>query len=150
MNTTQQTIKKTVEIQAPKEKVWDVLLNDIFTRIWYAEFSEGTHVNTDWKLGSKAVFIDTSGSGIVGRVMANKSYEILSIEFEGVVTQGKEDYDSLGAQQVKGAHETYILTETEGHIQLSIESDMSEDYVEMMSAAWDRALQKIKDLSEKA
>lgn len=150
MNTAQQTIKKTIGINAPKEKVWDVLFNDKFTRIWYAEFSEGTYAETDWQQGSKAVFRDKSGFGMVGTIVTSRPYEKLSIEFEGVITEGKEDYESTVAQQIKGAHETYMLSQNEGSTQVSIESDMAEEHFESMSAAWDRALQKVKDFSETA
>jgi uncharacterized protein YndB with AHSA1/START domain len=150
MNTAQQTIKKTIDIQAPKEKVWAVLFNDEYTRIWYAEFSEGTYAQTDWQQGSKAVFRDKSGFGMVGTIVTNKQYEKLSIEFQGVFTDGKEDYESADAQQVKGARETYILAERDGATQVSIESDMAEEHFESMSASWERALQKVKELSEKA
>lgn len=149
MNTAQQTIRKSIDIQAPREKVWEVLFNDKYTRIWYAEFSEGTYAQTDWQPGSKAVFRDKSGFGMVGRIITNKLYEKLSIEFEGVFTDGKEDYESADAHQVKGARETYILTEKEGGTQVSIESDMAQEHFESMSASWERALLKVKELSEK-
>ena len=32
------TIKKSIEIKASKEKVWEVLTEDKYTRIWYADF----------------------------------------------------------------------------------------------------------------
>jgi uncharacterized protein YndB with AHSA1/START domain len=36
MNTQLQTIKKSITINAPREKVWEVLLQDKLTRLWYA------------------------------------------------------------------------------------------------------------------
>jgi uncharacterized protein YndB with AHSA1/START domain len=149
-NSAQQTIKKTIDIRAPREKVWEVLFSDNYTRIWYAIFSEGTYAETDWQPGSKTVFRDKSGFGMVGRIVTGQPYEKLSIEFEGIITDGREDYESTGAQQVKGARETYILSRKEDCTQVSIESDMTEDYFESMSAAWEKALQKVKELSEAA
>ncbi len=72
MNTQLQTIKKSITINAPREKVWEVLLQDKLTRLWYAEFSEGTKAETDWKEGSKVLFTDDTGSGMVGKVVAVK------------------------------------------------------------------------------
>ncbi|MES2731590.1 MAG: SRPBCC domain-containing protein [Bacteroidota bacterium] len=144
----EKTIKKSISISAPKEKVWDILTNDKFTRIWYAEFSAGSHAETDWKVGSKAVFIDTNKSGMVGKVIASKPGEVLSVEYEGLINAGIEDYESEDAKQVKGGRETYLLSEKDGITNLSIESGMTEQYFESMSLAWDKALQKIKDLSE--
>lgn len=143
-----QIIKKSIEINAPKEKVWDVLLNDQFIRIWYSAFGDGVKAETDWNLGSKAVFTDNSKSGMVGKIIAKKPGEILSVEYQGVVVDGVEDYDSDDAMNVKGGLETYELTEKDGVTKLAISCDMSEEYFEMMSEAWENALQKIKELAE--
>ncbi|MBC7829774.1 MAG: SRPBCC domain-containing protein [Chitinophagaceae bacterium] len=141
-------IKKSIELSAPKEIVWDVLLDDDCTRAWYAEFSEGTHAKTDWKVGSKAIFTDNTKSGMVAKVVQNIPGEILSMEYQGIVVNDIEDYEGEIAQAVKGGREIYQLTEKNGKTTLSIECDMGEDFYESMSEAWDRALQKIKQLSE--
>jgi hypothetical protein len=143
-----QKIKKTIEINAPSQEVWQVLLDDNFTRIWYAEFSEGAQAETSWEAGSKVVFTDPSGGGMVGKIIVNKPRQELSIEFDGLLIDGKEDYESEDARQVKGGRENYYLTEKDGRTRLSIESDMSPEYFESMSLAWDKALEKIRELSE--
>lgn len=97
-----QTIKKSIEINAQKEKVWDVLLNDKYIRTWYSAFGDGVKAETDWNLGSKAVFTDSSKSGMAGKIIAKKPGEILSVEYQGVVVDGVEDYDSDDAMNVKG------------------------------------------------
>ena len=144
----QKAIIKSVDIKAPKEKVWDVLLNDKFTRIWYAEFSEGSHAETDWTPGSKAIFTDNTGNGLVGKVVVNKPNEILSVQYQGMMRNGIEDFESDESKSVKGGHETYLLSQKDGNTKLSIECDMSEELFESMSKLWDKALQKIKQLSE--
>ncbi|MBC7920649.1 MAG: SRPBCC domain-containing protein [Ferruginibacter sp.] len=141
-------IKKSIELSVPKEKVWDVLLLDKFTRVWYAEFSEGSYAETDWKAGSKALFKDSSGSGMVGKVVINQPNEVISVEYQGMIVDGIEEYESDDAKNVKGGRETYRLSEKAGITQLSIESDMLAEYFESMSLSWDKALQKIKELSE--
>ena len=142
------TIKKSIDIHAPKEKVWDVLLNDKYTRLWYAAFSEGSHAETDWKVGSKAVFTDNSKSGLVGEVIAHRPNEFISIEYHGLISDGKEDYTSDEAKDVKGGRETYQLVEKGAMTRVLIELDMSETHFESMSEAWEKALQNIKALSE--
>ncbi|MDB5120633.1 MAG: Activator of Hsp90 ATPase 1-like protein [Sphingobacteriales bacterium] len=143
-----QAIKKSMVIDASKEKIWKVLTEDQFTRIWYAAFSEGSYAETDWQVGSKAIFKDASNSGMVTKVTENKPYDVLSLEYMGILTNGVEDCESEIANQYKGGVEAYYLTEENGHVRLSIESDMSEEYFESMSVAWDNALGKIKELSE--
>ncbi|MDQ3019378.1 MAG: SRPBCC domain-containing protein [Bacteroidota bacterium] len=141
-------IKKSIDINAPKEKVWDVLLNDKFTKIWYSEFAEGAYAETDWKVGSKALFKDNSGSGLIGEVIVNKPAKAISIEYKGLLQKGTEDYESDLAKEFKGKHENYYLSEKEGVANLSIECDMPEKEFESMSDAWEKGLQKIKELSE--
>lgn len=148
MNAEKQLIKKSIQISAPKEKVWDVLLQDHSTRIWYAAFSEGSYAETDWQLGSKAIFKDNSNSGMVGTVVVNRPHEVISVEYTGVIENGEEIYNNEVAKAVQGGRETYRLSEKYGITQLNIECDMSEEYFDMMSAAWDQALQKIKELAE--
>ncbi|HEY0054582.1 MAG TPA: SRPBCC domain-containing protein [Pedobacter sp.] len=142
-------IQKSITISSAKSAVWNVLLKDNYTRIWYAEFCEGTHAITDWEEGSKAIFMDNSKQGIVGKVIAHKYGELLTLEYDGVVSNGVEDYESNGAQAVKGSGEKYELTGKDGSLVLNIECDMADQYFEMMSLAWDNALEKIKILSEK-
>lgn len=47
-----------VEINASKEKVWDVLLGKETYPQWTKTFSEDSNVITDWQKGSKALFHD--------------------------------------------------------------------------------------------
>ena len=141
-------IEKTLHINAPKEKVWDVLVNDKLNRIWYAEFSEGTYAETDWKAGSKVKFIDKTNNGLVGRITESKPNESLILEYEGQVLNGEEDYESDNAKAMKGGRESYKLSSENGSTQLDIRGDMDESFYEEMAGAWDKALQKIKELAE--
>ncbi|UKJ07664.1 SRPBCC family protein [Solitalea lacus] len=141
-------IRKSIEIKAPKEVVWDVMLLDKFTRQWYSAFSEGSYAESDWTLGSKARFLDQSGQGMVGKIVANDPSRIISIEYEGVINNNVDDYDSEAAKAVKGGMETYRLIEKDGITTLFIESDMTEELYEMLSVLWDQALLKVKELAE--
>lgn len=143
------TIKKSIDINAPRDRVWDVLFGDEYTKIWYAEFAEGSHAETDWKVGSKAVFTDKKGEGMISRIDANRPNEFLSLEYLGFIMNGKEDYESAGAKSMMGGHETYKLSEKSGHTHLDITSDMGEEYYDSMAKAWDKALMKVKGLAEK-
>ena len=143
-------IQKSISIEAPDNKVWTVLLEDEFTREWYSEFGAGTFAVTDWQVGSKAVFQDNTNSGLIGRVIANTPRQLLSVEYEGILHNGMEDYESELASQVRGGRETYYLTSEGNRSALSIECDMSEDMFEPMSTSWDKALLKVKQLAETA
>lgn len=148
MNTEMKRIKKSILINAPKEKVWDVLFTDRYTRIWYTAFGEGSRANTNWEVGSKAIFSDESNSGLIGEIITNEANEKLSVEYKGILYNDTEDYDSDLAKQVKGGQETYHISEEDGMTYLEIESDMGPEYFDEMSKAWVIALEKVKVLSE--
>ena len=60
-----------------------------------------------------------------------------------------EDTTSEEVSKWKGALENYTLKTMEGKTLLLIETDISEEYLEMFVEAWPKALQKVKVLSEK-
>jgi hypothetical protein len=142
------TIKKSILIHATKQKVWHVLFNDTFLRIWYEEFSQGAYAKTDWNINSKVVFTDPTGNGLIGRISENRKFEAMTIEFTGQLVDGVEDYTSKTALELKGKRESYRITEQNGPILLSISADLSELYADQMDPAWNRALEKIKKLAE--
>jgi uncharacterized protein YndB with AHSA1/START domain len=141
-------IQKSIDINAPAEQVWKVLTEDSLNRQWFAEFSEGTYADTDWKQGSKAVFVDATKCGIIGHIEETTAPEKLVVVYDGQVVNGEEDFTSEVAQQIKGGKESYYLAHNNGTTQLKIEQDSSDEYYDMMSGMWDKALQKIKKLSE--
>ena len=142
------TITKAIDVDAPPERVWDVLLDDATYRQWTAEFMAGSYAETDWQEGSRVRFLTPDGSGIAGQIVASDRPALLDIRYDGQVIEGKEDYDSPEAQELRGAHETYRLSEQDGGTSLAIASDMAEAYYADMSEAWQRALAKVKALAE--
>lgn len=140
-------IRKTIEIEAPKEKVWSVLLEDNYNRIWMAEFMEGSHAVTDWIVGHKVRFLDSNNNGIVGTITAKQPYDKIEMVYEGEVRNGEDDLESDMGKAMNGSRENYYLSETNGVTTLNIEVDMAEEWCDMMAAAWDKALVKIQELS---
>ena len=53
-----------VDIDAPRQRVWDVLWDDRTYRDWTSAFMEGSHAVSDWREGSKIQFLDPSGDGM--------------------------------------------------------------------------------------
>jgi hypothetical protein len=143
-----QTIKKSININASREKIWKVLFDLESLKIWCSIFSEGTYAVTDWKVGGKVMFKDHSGMGIFGRVLENKENELMSLEYDGQVISGVEDLESEAAKKMKGLHEVYMLSEKDGMTHLEVNADMTDEMVEEMAGAWDRAMVKIKEMAE--
>lgn len=145
-----QKIRFTAPINAPREKVWDSLWGNIFHyNTWTSPFMEGSTVETDnWKEGSKVIFGDGSGSGMVAEVAANRPNEFMSFRHLGVLKDGVEDTSSEAVSSWAGALENYTLSGDNGTSTLQVEMDVTADFKEYMEKTWPVALEKIKGLAE--
>jgi uncharacterized protein YndB with AHSA1/START domain len=135
-------------ITAPKELVWRTMLEDATYRKWTSAFQEGSYAVTDWKPGSKALFLAPDGSGMVSRVAEHRPNEFLSLEHLGVVKNGVEDTESADVKEWAGARENYTLRETGDRVVLTIEMDTEDGYKQFFEEAWPKALAALKELSE--
>lgn len=143
-----------IDIDAPKEKVWNVMLGENTYREWTKAFSEGGHFEGDWSKGSKMRFIGPDPEtgkegGMVSRIAENKPYEYISIEHVGIMKDGKEDTESEEARKWVPAFENYTFSEGGGKTELLVEMDSADEYVQMFEEMWPKALQNLKKLAEK-
>ena len=138
---------KTV-IDASPEKIWKILWSDDTYRKWTSAFSEGSFAQTDWKQGSKVLFLDGSGQGMVSRIAENRPNEFMSIEHLGEVKDGVEDTTSDRVKAWAGAHENYSLKKVNGKTELSIDMDITDEYKDMFTQIWPKALENVKNLAE--
>lgn len=137
-----------IKIDASPEKVWKVLWGEVTYPIWTEVFCAGSRVETDWKQGSKILFLDDSDRGMVSRVYENRLYEYMGIEHLGYYNKGIEDFDSPEVKEWAGATENYTLKAVDGNTELLIENDIDALHKEMFEEKWPIALQKIKELAE--
>jgi hypothetical protein len=149
-----QKIHFSIHINAPKEKVWEIMLDDVIYREWTLPFNEsGSYYVGDWSEGSKMIFLgpdpEKGVGGMVSRIKENRPYEFMSIEHVGEISNGVEDTESEAVQKWKGAHENYTFEDEEGGTKLTIDLDMTEEFKDYMEAAWPKALEILKELAEK-
>jgi uncharacterized protein YndB with AHSA1/START domain len=123
-------INFSIDINAPKEKVWNVLWNDDSYRKWTSPFAEGSYAKTDnWKEGSKVLFLGPGGDGgMVSKVATNKKNEFMSFEHLGVVKDGIEDTESDSVKGWAGARENYRLTDNNGKTKLAVDMDSTDEF----------------------
>ena len=138
---------KTV-IDAAPEKIWNVLWNDDTYRQWTSAFAEGSYAETDRKQGSKVLFLDGNGRGMVSRIAENRPNEYMSIEHLGEIIDGVEDTTSDKIKEWAGAHENYTLKKIDGKTELTIDMDINEEFKEMFEGMWPKALKNLKSLCE--
>jgi hypothetical protein len=148
-----ETTNFVIDINAPKEKVWNALWQDESYRKWTAPFSPTSYAVTDnWQKGSKILFLDDSGRGMFSTVVENKPNEYMSIKHLGEVKDGVEDTTSKTAQQWNGAMENYKLITTNNGTQLNIEliGDIPNEAKAYFMNAWPKALDTLKTIAEES
>ena len=135
-------------IDAPRERVWEILWGSSTYPQWTAPFAEGSAVETDWKKGSRVLFLDGKGSGMISEVAENVPNEFMSFVHLGTMQDGKEDFKSAEEKGWAGAVENYTLKTVDGQTELIIDQDIVGEYKDMFLKTWPKALEKLKELAE--
>ena len=141
-------VDKTVEIDAPVQKVWDVLTNPNFTDQWTNEFMADMIVESDWKMGSAVVWKDISGKVVV-------EGDVTKIEPKKVLRYTTFDVETGRTPVTEEDGITFELSGYEGKTKLHIlHGDFAtmkegQKYYDMTLDAWNKIVPKIKELAEK-
>ena len=136
-----------IHIGAPRPTVWNILWGSDSYKAWTSVFSEGSHAETDWKEGSKVLFLDGKGNGMISRIARKQPDAFMSFEHLGVMKDGKED---TATAEWAGATENYTLTDEDGGTRLSVEIDVEGEFESYFDKTFPAALEKVRDLSESA
>ena len=142
------TLKFSVHIAAPKEIVWNVLWNDESYKRWTSVFHEGSYAVSDWKEGSKILFLSPSGEGMNSVIERKVPNEVMSFKHLGMVQNGIEQPADEETKKWSGALESYYLHEEDGISELKVELDTVEENVQYFETTFPLALKKVKELAE--
>ena len=144
-------VEKSIEIDAPVSKVWDVLTAPEHTAKWATEFSGGSpfSIESDWQPGSPVSWKDSDNQVIVeGNVTAVEPRKLLRFTV----------FDVRSAKRPPITEEdgiTYRLSEKNGRTTLSVsQGDFSVmaqggKYRDMSAEIWKRVLPRVKELAER-
>jgi uncharacterized protein YndB with AHSA1/START domain len=145
-------MKFSIDIKAPKQRVWDAMLGEKTYREWTSAFSPGSYFEGDWNEGSRIRFLgkDENGNlcGMSSRIVANRKFEFVGIEHLSGINNGAEEV--AGDSAWAGAREDYHFSESNGVTTVRIEQDMVPEYEAMFQEMWPNALVKLKALAESA
>lgn len=145
-----ETLHFSVHIDASREKVWDTMLGEDTYGQWAKAFGEGSHYKGDWEEGSNIQFLGGDGAtGMASRITENRKPEFISIEHIGIVGGGIIDTESDEAKKWSPSIESYTFEEMDGGTTLSVSVQVSSEYTSMFEETWPKALQLLKDLTEK-
>lgn len=138
-----------ITIDASTEQVWDIIIGKDTYSQWTAPFAPGSSAETDWKKGSKALFLDGKGHGMVSKIVESIRGKFLSIQHLGEVKDGIEDPTTYQGEEWGDALENYFLEEVGGKTEWRVVMDMNEQYAQFMEETWPIALEKVKELAER-
>lgn len=141
-------INHTIEINAPREKVWEVLWDDASYRKWTSAFHEGSHAVSDWKQGSRIHFLDPEGQGMYSNIETLDAPATMIFKHLGVLDKGKELPPTPETEKWSGGTEEYYLTEENGMTKLTVSSNAPEEYVETFNTGFEKGFAIVKELSE--
>lgn len=141
-------INFSIDIAAPKEKVWDVLWQDKTYRMWTKVFNEESHAVSDWKEGSAIQFLDGNGNGMSSRIAVMKPNDFISFEHLGIIKNGIEQPQDEQTKSWSGSKEEYTLKGQGDQTTLEVSLDSDNEFAGYFSKTFPVALQKVKELSE--
>ncbi len=146
-------LRQNIFINAPRERVWDMMLADDTYREWTSAFHPGSYYKGDWSEGSKILFLgpseESGEGGMVSRIRENRRHEFISVEHLGIVQNGVEDTESAAAKAWAPAYENYTFTDRNGGTELAIEMDIQAEQKETFEKLWADALSRLKTIAER-
>lgn len=130
------------------------MLEDATYRVGTSSFCLGSYYKGNWEEGSKILFLGPSSEsraegGIVSHIRENRPHEFISIEHDGIVTDGIEDTESDFVKEWKGCFENYTFNDKDDGTELIIDTEVIGAEAKNMEDMWDKALIILKDLAEK-
>ena len=135
-----------VTINAPRQKVWDILWQNETLQQWAGIIDPGTYMEGDLKVGNEVQFISAeNGYGVTSLVAELTPGEFLLLKHQA-------DTQNSGAQQREkewtGGEESYLLKENEGATTLTAAFGVPENMEEYFAVHYPKALAKVKELAE--
>lgn len=135
-----------IEIDCPKEQVFSTMIDENHYREWTAEFNPTSYYKGSWEEGSKILFLGENENGekggmhsVIDKLIPN---EFISIKHLGMLEKDKE------SKFENAFFENYQFEDSEQGTLLKIEMDSEDEWVDYMSNAWSKALQKLKQICE--
>lgn len=140
-------IHKQITINAPVSTVYSYMIDKPTYEKWTNAFHESSTYIGSFDEGSEISFVCGSDdkNGMRAKIAKNIKNEVVDIEHQGMIKDGVLDTESDEVKKWAGAHEVYIFTPNEdGTTTVTIDQDATEEWLEYMSNAWDKALNDLK------
>lgn len=135
-----------IEINAPKQKVWNTLWQDETFRDWASIIDPGTYMAGELTEGSEMQFISAeNGYGVTSLVEK-------VVEGEYLLLKHQADTQEVGTKEREkewtGGSESYTLVENDGLTTLTAEFDVPPELKGYFNDAYPKALARVKELAD--
>ena len=135
-----------LEIHAPREKVWDTLWQDETFREWAGIIDPGTHMVGDLQVGNEVQYISGNGYGVTSLVEKLTKNEFLLLRHSAdTQEEGKRERE----KEWTGGTESYRLAEKDGTTTLTVVFDVPPQLQEYFKVNYPKALARVKVLAER-
>lgn len=136
----------TIEIQAPREKVWSTLWDDKTFRDWGNIIDEGQYKVGEMKEGNEVQFISSvSGYGVTSLIEKLAHNEFVLFR---QMADTKESGEQEREKEWSGGEESYSLSEKDGLTTVAVELDVPAGQEETFKIRFPKALERVKILAE--
>jgi len=135
-----------IEIKAPREKVWNTLWEDKTFREWASIIDPETYMVGDLKEGNEVQFISSaSGYGVTSLVEKLVTGEFLLLRHRA---DTQEDGKREREKEWTGGEESYSLTEKDGATALTVTFGVPPELEEYFKVNYPKALKRVQVLAE--
>lgn len=142
-------LRFSIDINAPREKVWKVLWEDATFRDWAGIIDKGTYAIGDWKEGGKIQFLSSvAGYGVLSIIEKFVPNEHVSFKQLADLKDGKEHPFKDKEKEWAGGYESYSLKENAGVTTISVEIDVPDEHRDEFEDRFPRALERVKVMAE--
>ena len=119
---------------------------------WTSLFNPTSRFQGSWDKGSKIIFLgdDDSGNtgGMIAKIAENIPGRFVSIEYLGVIQDGKEVFGGPEVEKWAGGYEKYSFFDQGGKTTVVVETDVYHEYETYFQDTWPRALEQLKNICE--
>lgn len=136
------TMRFSLQIDVPRQRVWQVLWDETTFSDWTSPFADGARLETDWRQGGRFEYTEAQSD--------TASYgEIERLEPERRVIFQKLGETRAGADRPleRPRREEYRLDGADGATKLSLQIEVPEEQADALKEALPQALERIRALA---
>lgn len=145
-----------IEINSPVEKVFNTMLGLDSVKTyeqWTAVFNPTSTYEGSWNKGAKILFVgvDEHGKrgGMVSEINENILNKFISIRHYGILDGDVEITEGPMVEKWTGGLENYSFAEEgKNKTSVSVDVDITEEYLDYFNEHWPKALEKLKEICE--